>query len=562
MIQKQLPTDDAATLSPNGDERSRHGEHSVQSEPSAPLDSPSPSVEGDPQPSPSAQTNGYPSDAAHVELVFGFVGPTGIDLDKVCDVLKAQLRSLQYECEEIRLSSLISEYLEAPSHFDNFYDRSKTLMARGTALREESRQADIVARLAIADIRRARIARSGSVTKPARRTAYLVRSFKRPEEVELFRQVYGKSFTLISVYASKAWRTQFLKKAIASSLSSDKGQAEQLAAELISIDNNEENKRLGQKVGRTFPLADFFVTSESRSALETNLKRLTHLTFGNPYISPTRDEQAMFFAKAAALRSLDLSRQVGAAIVSPDGDLLTTGCNEVPKFGGGLYWAGDAHVERDYERGLDSNVDIKREIVEDVFDRLKRRELLADAVSVKSSAELSSEALFNDGAYLKDSQIFDVIEYGRAVHAEMAAITQAARLGISLQDSRLFCTTFPCHLCARHIVAAGVREVLFIEPYEKSRALELFGDSISVEPSEPSPTRTNFKAFVGVAPRRYLDFFEAQESRKTSDGKIRTMDEQSATPRIKHFVFTYTSAEAFAIDGIAPPPSTKARSPS
>lgn len=128
--------------------------------------------------------------------------------------------------------------------------------------------------------------------------------------------------------------------------------------------------------------------------------------------------------------------------------------------------------------------------------------------------------------------------------------------------SRLFCTTFPCHLCARHIVAAGVREVIFIEPYEKSRALELCGDSISVEPSEPSPTRTNFKAFVGFAPRRYLDFFEAQEIRKTSDGKIRTMDEQAATPRIKHFVFTYTSAETFAIDGIAPRPPMKARSPS
>ena len=75
----------------------------------------------------------------------------------------------------------------------------------------------------------------------------------------------------------------------------------------------------------TFPLADYFVTSESRPELERHLKRLVQLTFGNPYISPTRDEQAMFFAKAASLRSLDLSRQVGATIVSKDGDILSTG---------------------------------------------------------------------------------------------------------------------------------------------------------------------------------------------------------------------------------------------
>jgi len=500
------------------------------------------------------------SDPAHIELVFGFVGPTGIDLEKVCDVLRAQLRSLQYDCEEIRLSNLITTFVGASADFENDYDRIKTLMNRGTALRENTEQADIVARLAIADIRRARVERSGHVRKPARRTAYLVRSFKRPEEVELFRQVYGKAFTLISVYASRAWRTQFLKKKISSTLSSDKSHAAEYAAELISIDHDEEGKKLGQRVGKTFPLADFFVTSESRPELERNLKRLAHLTFGNPYISPSRDEQAMFFAKAAALRSLDLSRQVRAAIISQDGELLTTGCNEVPRFGGGLYWAEDQFVERDYERGLDSNVSVKREIIKDIFDRLKGKQQLATEAMLKSSAELADEALFENGAYLKDSQVFDVIEFGRAVHAEMSAISQAARSGVRLQDSRLFCTTFPCHICARHIVASGVREVVFIEPYEKSRAQELFGDSISVEPAEPSPTRTNFRAFVGVAPRRYLDFFEAQGGRKTDDGKIRPLDEQSATPRIKRFVFTYTYAEAFAIDAIVPFTSETARS--
>lgn len=502
------------------------------------------------------------SDPANIELVFGFVGPTGIDLDKVYEALRTQLRIMQYDVVEIRLSDLITEYLGKTHKFRNGYERIKTLMERGTRLREETKQADIVARLGIAFIRDCRREKTNDVYKPATRMAYLVRSFKRPEEVDLFRQVYGKAFTLISVYASRAWRLQFLKKKLAPSLGTERSKAEEFTTELIGRDHDEEGRTLGQRVGKTFPLADYFVTSESKPDLERQLKRLVQLTFGNPYVSPTRDEQSMFFAKAAALRSLDLSRQVGAAIVSADGEVISTGCNEVPRFGGGLYWAEDEGRMRDFERGSDSNVDIKREIVEDAFNRMQQRAgLLSAAAQRKTSAMLTDEALFDEGAYLRDAQLFDVIEFGRAVHAEMAAITQAARSGARLQDARLFCTTFPCHICARHIVAAGIRDVIFIEPYEKSRTSELYSDSISVEPAEPSPSRVNFRAFVGVAPRRYMDFFESFAARKSVDGKIKNVDEIAATPRIRRLVFTYTFAEAFVVDGTSPPPSlTRARS--
>lgn len=502
------------------------------------------------------------ADPANIELVFGFVGPTGIDLNKVCDALRAQLRAVQYDVVEVRLSELITTYLSKSQDFANEYVRIKTLMDRGTGLREGSKQPDIVARLGIAAVREAREAKTGDVRKPAKRVAYFVRSFKRPEEVELFRQVYGKAFTLISVYASRSWRLQFLKKLLAPSLGLGRSKAEEHATELIARDYEEEGRKLGQRVGKTFPLADYFVTSESRPDLEKQLKRLVQLTFGNPYVSPTRDEQAMFFAKAAALRSLDLSRQVGAAIVSEDGEILSTGCNEVPRFGGGLYWADDEGRMRDFERGSDSNVDIKREIVEDAFDRMQRQTgLLAAAARRKSSSDLADDALFAEGAYLRDAQLFDVIEFGRAVHAEMAAITHAARSGVRLQDARLFCTTFPCHICARHIVAAGIRDVVFVEPYEKSRTAELYGDSISVEPAEPSPSRANFRAFVGVAPRRYMEFFESFGARKSTDGKIKNVDEMAATPRIRRLVFTYTFAEAFVVDETKPPPSpSRARS--
>jgi cytidine deaminase len=327
---------------------------------------------------------------------------------------------------------------------------------------------------------------------------------------------------------------------------------EELAVRLILRDFTEEGP-LGQQVSATFPLADFFVTSESRPRLDTQLRRLVRLTFGDPYISPSRDEQGMFFAQAAALRSLDLSRQVGAAITSPGGDILATGCNEVPKYGGDMYWEGDEGIARDFELGFDSNASIKAELLQDAVARLRKRGWLSPAVGRKSDELLAKEALHGDAAFFRDSKLFDVIEFGRAVHAEMAAITQAARVGTPVQGARLFCTTFPCHICARHIVAAGIREVVFIEPYEKSRTDQLFGDSISVEPSEPSPKRANFRSFVGVAPRRYMDFFSMVSDRKARDGSILDPNAIAENPRIKRFVLTYLMVEAKMIGGTERP---------
>ncbi|GAB3648793.1 deaminase [Ramlibacter alkalitolerans] len=302
--------------------------------------------------------------------------------------------------------------------------------------------------------------------------------------------------------------------------------------------------------------------------------RMVRLTFGDPYVSPTRDEQGMFYAQAAALRSLDLSRQVGAAIITRDGDLLTTGCNEVPKFGGGLYWGEDTFKARDFELGHDSNVRIKAEILEDVFARLRHPSEHEDAAAEDSSDSeevppwlsesslklsdraLAQEALFGKKPFMNASLLFDVIEFGRAVHAEASAITEAARRGVSTSGSRLFCTTFPCHICARHIVAAGIDDVVFVEPYEKSRTADLYSDSVSIEPTDATPNKANFRAFVGVAPRRYMESFQLTGDRKKKDGRVLDMDEIADKPKTKRIVLTYLSIEGIVIRDTEPSPAT------
>ena len=489
-----------------------------------------------------------------IELVFGLVGPTGVDLGKVFESLRTQLKSVNYEAVVVRLSDLIVPYLTGKSEkFKSEHERIKNLMEYGTTLRESTGQRDIVGRLGIANIKSIRKEKMGSEYKPIRRAAYIISSFKRPEEVQLFRDVYGKAFTLISVYAPRQSRLQDLARRLRSSVPKNGPSAEQLAVELINKDFEEEGRKLGQRVGRTFPLADYFVTSESKKELDSHILRLVKLTFGHPYVSPTKDEQGMYFAQAAALRSLDLSRQVGAAIVDGDGEILSTGCNEVAKFGGGLYWGEDKNPARDFELGGDINVSIKSEILEDLLTRLRKSEWLSGAPKDLNEKELAEYALFSEkNEFLKNSLLFDVIEFGRAVHAEAASITQAAKRGVAISGARLFCTTFPCHICARHILSSGISEVLFIEPYEKSRTGELYSDSISIEPQEMSSSRANFRAFVGVAPRRYIDCFQLTRNRKTVNGKILDPDEYAEQPRIKRIVLTYLLIEDIVIRDTIP----------
>ena len=126
----------------------------------------------------------------------------------------------------------------------------------------------------------------------------------------------------------------------------------------------------------------------------------------------------------------------------------------------------------------------------------------------------------------------------------MNAITDAARLGRSTKNATLFGTTFPCHNCAKHIVAAGIKRVVFIEPYPKSQAIKLSGDAISFE--EQATDKVVFQHFVGISPRRYRDIFE-KGKRRDSDGTFREWYEGAPVPRVIDRGPGYVTSETSAI---------------
>ena len=52
-----------------------------------------------------------------------------------------------------------------------------------------------------------------------------------------------------------------------------------------------------------------------------------------------------------------------------------------------------------------------------------------------------------------------------AVHSEMNAITQASRFGISIDNSIIYTNVFPCILCSKLIINAGIKEIVYQEEY-------------------------------------------------------------------------------------------------
>lgn len=113
----------------------------------------------------------------------------------------------------------------------------------------------------------------------------------------------------------------------------------------------------------------------------------------------------------------------------------------------------------------------------------------------------------------------------------------------------MYTTTFPCHNCAKHIIAAGITKVFFVEPYPKSKALELHDDAICVEAG--AEEKVSFLPFVGIGARRYFDLFSMRISsgremkRKTGTDAMK-FDRGAASPRVAMLPTSFLEREQLA----------------
>lgn len=484
--------------------------------------------------------------AKDAELFIGLVGAVGSELTRVTKALEHALQSVDYKCREINVIELLKEfreYSEGLSEGKAVFDRYSARMDAGDRFRETTELGDALARLCISSIRNAHrksLSKTDDPTEPIPRTAYFLRSLKHPDEVDLLRKVYGPNFYLVAAYTPRDIRASNLRSRITKSTYDSQNDTHSAKAEtLIQRDMDDRIKKYGQKVSMTFPKADCFIQAQDGADIARDTNRFIELLFGNSFHTPSPHEFGMFHAQAAALRSSALGRQVGAAIMSPDRDVVAIGTNEVPKFGGGQYWEGDPNDKRDFHLEEDPSDTKKREALGELFNKLKEQGWLSN----EKAAELSIEKMVEQALpFLKGTRLVNLTEFGRIVHAEMAALTDAARRGAAVKDCTMYTTTFPCHNCARHIVAAGIREVVYIEPYPKTLAGEFHPDSIAVDSAGPTLDHVRFRPFVGVAPRLYMKLFEMAE-RKDSMGRVKQWKNVGASPRLALFANSYITTE-------------------
>ncbi|MBP2461352.1 MULTISPECIES: anti-phage dCTP deaminase [unclassified Rhizobium] len=434
------------------------------------------------------------------EIVIGIVSPVGANVENTLRGLKSEFKAKKFACHHVKLSNLFPSIAKDLNYIgldgSKKYNRIDTFIKFGNYVRDNIGTKSLSV-FAISEIARLR----SRATSDVDGIAYIVDQLKTEEELEVLRDIYGSRFLQISVYSARDVRVDNLSKQIAhDNQKRDGNKFRDQAEALVVRDEDEIDAPNGQRVGKIFQLADVVINddrSDDGVRVSDQVKRFVELLFGHNGYSPNHLEYGMYLAHSAALRSLDLSRQVGAAIFRSTGEVAALGSNEVPKAGGGTYWADDSQDAREYTLKEDSN-------------DVRKAELMDELISIilpEGQEKLTS----SQRRMLDKSQFMDALEYGRIVHAEMSALSDAARLGVSVQDGILYCTTFPCHMCSKHIVASGIAKVVFLEPYPKSLTSDLHPDSVKIEGTSrggyskfPS---VEFVPFFGITPRRYREFF-------------------------------------------------------
>lgn len=461
--------------------------------------------------------------ASRPELFFALVRPTGCLSEDITAAMKAELARVGYTVASVvKVSHLLHSMRKyaALKDFEGPEDqRIEKHMNAGDELRETLQDGGALAYLAAREVFTHR-------PEDPKNIAWVIDSLKHKREVDVLRGLYGDQLLVVSVYADEDERVKALGRRIARSWGTHE-EAEEKARKLIHRDQEgADTNAFGQDVRSTFPLADYFISATNN--VRGQVGRMVETLFGRPTRSPSRDEYAMSMARSAALRSADLSRQVGAVIVDGDGEVIVAGCNEVPKPGGGVYWEGDPDDSRDCIQGFDPNATTSREMLIEVFKSLKERGWLAKSVSGAAPTQLAERA--RKEQVLEKDRVTNLVEFGRIVHAEMNALLRAAAAGLSIRSMRMVCTTFPCHVCARHLLGSGLSEVVYIEPYPKSMAPDQYPNAIAVG-ERKSPGMLRFSPFIGWSPVRYTRIFQFGK-RKDDTGYLQTWDPYQAFPKI------------------------------
>lgn len=181
----------------------------------------------------------------------------------------------------------------------------------------------------------------------------------------------------------------------------------------------------GQQVAKCLEQCDYLIINEGTlEDLEAKLTHFLHLLSGED--RPTFHEIFMEVAYTWAKRATCLRRRVGA-VIAKDKQQLTTGYNGAPR-------------------------------------------------GVPHCAELGG--CLREKLGIPSGQRHEIC---RGTHAEQNAITQAAKFGIPIEGSTLYCNCFPCVICTKMILNAGIDTVVYDSDYNDPLSKEILGQQTGLK---------------------------------------------------------------------------------
>ncbi|WP_115704599.1 deaminase [Legionella sainthelensi] len=437
------------------------------------------------------------------ELIIALVGGTGTNFDKITSYISSLLNS-NYKIHSIKMSALPNKYFNDLEKFSSVGEIDRITFYQDQCDELAVKNRAIMGVLAVCEINNLRRCTKENTN------AYIINSLKRKEEFKILRRIYGHNLILISVYEPKSLREKhIISNEIMENSNKDYNTMLDQAGKIMERDKHDEENDHGQHVRDTYVNATYFVRSDT---LEADIKRLFNILKGDPIETPTKDEVCMAHAYVCAMRSADLYRQVGAVIADDDGNIISSGTNEVPKFGGGCYWSNNDEDLRDYfvnQDGKPKLLSMKEELATKLIDKIQEELFKDNSTCREFETYFKSQESLLKNKLVKEGLIKDAIEFLRPVHGEEAAICDAALRGVSTKGAILYCNTYPCHLCTKKIIAAGIKKVIYIDPYPKSKAEVLYDGIIADKPLNPKSFQNKviFESYRGCSPKKYPYFF-------------------------------------------------------
>jgi len=395
--------------------------------------------------------------AGCTEVVAEYLKEEGFHYYSLSDIVKASVQKKLGAFEYQKLS-------------ENKKDLRRLLQNEGNKFREAG--SDAIAKVIYEEIKKDDV-----------KEDIVIDSIRNPAEVEFLSLAFKRFFFLALDVSSEV---RWLRKE-----SDYEGDIDRFKQDDMR-DKGDEEPIHGQHTEACVYLSDVVIDNEKQIGYRQEwdlffykIKQYIDLMKNPGYRGPTYKELYMHLAYAVSLKSSCNKRQVGAIIVSsgvpetvvPDTGtvlrprhevesyILASGYNDVP--------IGERVCSELGGRG-NPRFCSKDDYEQKALKAMKYCPGCGTELNIPSGEVVGFRCPKCNARLPRDFMAGRLLDLCRSVHAEEAAILQAAKLGSSsLNGAELYTTTFPCLLCCKSIINAGIKKIIYREPYPMDESVKM-----------------------------------------------------------------------------------------